>query len=78
MKIEKNIAIPTGRKTKYNFQKMEVGDSILYSKTYTRNLHSKAYSACNNWSKASNHGYKFKVAKVEENGHFGVRIWRIK
>ena len=74
MKIDKNIQIHSmkrGRKPKYPFGEMDVGDSIFFEGV-KNTLGSKEYSA------AQMHGIynskKFTGAAVEG----GLRIWRIK
>ena len=76
MKIEKNIPIPDrdmsglGRKTKYPFLDMEVGDSI-FDDSADKIGKSKAYPAANTWGKRR--GIKFAARQVDG----GVRIWRV-
>lgn len=72
-KIETNVPLPTGKRAKYPFSKLEVGESIILDKDYTREKHSKYNSAANNYGKRW--GKKFIVRKTEE-GH--TRVWRTK
>jgi len=74
IKIEKNVPIPnkkrSGRKTKYPFDKMEIGDSF-----FTDNILPIAlYQAAHHWNKRSGNKYRWKAYKE---GEFGARIWRI-
>ena len=79
-KIDKNIEIPSpspGRKSKYPWRKMEIGDSFLFHKEYTRLNMTCAYSAANNFRIKSRDCKKWKFA-VRKSGEVGIRIWRIK
>lgn len=70
MKITKSVPIPTnapGRKSKYPFMDMDVGDSFLVSGTCGKNLRAAATFT------SSKYGLKFTVRKVP-GGH---RCWRI-
>ena len=78
-KIEKNIPVPEKRgKCMYPFEKMEVGDSFVYSRVYSRLLHFKASNAARNWKNKSPikgvSNWVFTTRKVEDS----IRIWRIK
>ena len=70
-KIEKGIPIPegkgTGRKIKYPFNKMEVGDSILCDKR-------SVLSAGNSWARRNFPERKFKSQKEGDK----TRLWRVK
>lgn len=70
MKIEKNIPMPETRKTKYNWQDMEVGDSVFFAAKKTQ-IYKEGASA-HSWGRSNN--VKFTVRSVEG----GVRIWRTK
>lgn len=69
-KIEKNIPPPSrggpGRKHKYPFREMEVGDSFFY-----RGLRGTIVSCANYFGKRNN--AKFVTRKEND----GFRIWRI-
>jgi hypothetical protein len=68
--IEKNIAIPeidktrVGRKTKYPFREMEIGDSFVARKN--------AISAAQTHS--ARHKEKFSIRRIDDDN---IRIWRI-
>lgn len=71
-KIEKDIPIPPvgGKKVKYPYKKMEVGDSftvLAYS--------SGVVSSCKTWGNRQDPVVEFTSRRV--NGH-ELRIWRIK
>jgi hypothetical protein len=70
-KIEANVQLPTGKRAKYPFGKLEIGESVIIDNEYTRAKHSKYNSAANNYGKP--HGKKFKVRKTENNE---IRVWR--
>ncbi len=79
-KIDKNIEIPSpspGRKPKYPFREMGIGDSFLFSTTYSRLNMTNAYSIAYNFCKKSQDckDRKHVVRKTEGNK---IRIWRIK
>lgn len=75
-KIEKGIPIPkVGRTRKYPFQEMEIGDSFLYDKEFSRENMTLISNAARAWSNKGNYGYKFTVHKTEDNK---IRIWRVK
>ena len=84
IKIDKDIPIPDkcpndgrGRKVKYPFRQMEVGDSFLYEEPFSQaaqaKLHSCAYAFKKNNPEKKN--WKFTVRKVEGDK---IRVWRIK
>jgi hypothetical protein len=84
IEIEKGIPIPEGREflSKYNWKKMEVGDSFFVPKTGTstmRNLQNNLSILSRRAGKKS--GAKFKTAMREETIKNrvvkGVRVWRI-
>lgn len=71
MKIEKNIPIPEtklGRPRKYDFDKMEVGDSVVMDVTYQA-AHATAARAM-----ARNKGWKFTIKFDKKTGK--SRVWR--
>ena len=68
IKIEKNIPIPTFKKTlKYPFEEMQVGDSFFVKDVKRNNLSITARKY------GSKTGRKFLVREVEG----GVRCWRV-
>jgi len=77
MNIEKGIPIPhkagsTGRPAKYDFDKMEVGDSVLVDGFLATTQFCKAYGAAKKLQKRT--GKKFS-GRTQPEGK--VRIWRI-
>lgn len=74
IKIDKDVPIPPDNKNKrFPFDKMEVGDSFLYSES---NNESAVRNACMLWKgyvKRAGLDWKFTVRKMDE----GVRIWRV-
>ena len=71
-KIEKNIPIPQRRV--YPFKKMEIGDSFFIPLPEGRNVQ---YLQSNlTWS-ARMKRIRVTTRRTEENGVFGVRVWRI-
>lgn len=68
MKIEKGVPMPAGRAV-YNFDKMEVGDSVFFEGQDTQG---KACMAARNY--AAMHGMKMVARSVEG----GARVWRTK
>lgn len=80
IKIDKNVPIPNrkyiGRKSKYAYSKMEIGDSFLV-KCSSENLF-KVQNTLNTSSRThglkSTPAKKFKTARMDG----GVRVWRIK
>lgn len=67
-KIEKKVPLPEatgGRKSKYPWSEMEVGDSIFFQ-------HDRARTAAIAWSKR--HNVEFTTRKEKK----GYRIWRTK
>jgi len=79
-KIEKGIPVPErkGKSFLYPFEKMEVGDSFIFSNTYSRSIHSYASNAARNWKNHSPiKGVKdwfFTTRKIDNS----IRIWRVK
>jgi len=74
IKIEKNVPIPkkkgSGRKAKYPFGEMDVGDSFFVDNILPRTL----YQSAKSWNRRSGNDVRWKVYKE---GEFGARIWRI-
>lgn len=70
--IEKGIPIPNtkGRKSKYPFDKMEVGDSFKL-KDVPKNT---VLNAANSWAKRNKKKVKFTIRFIDN----VTRIWRIK
>lgn len=72
-KIEKNKPMPkankVGRKAKYPFSTMKVGDSI-YGDVSTSSL----LASANNWAKRNKSKFTFTAQKENE----GARVWRTK
>lgn len=54
-----------GRATKYPFGLMEVGDSYVWPREYTREEMRNAYSAANGWAKNYTPRPKFSTSKEE-------------
>lgn len=81
--IEKNVerldAYEAAKDYKYPFNKMEVGDSFLYSTGYTKSEYSKINSAACNYVRRQyeikNIVLEFEIRKTHENG---IRVWRVK
>lgn len=78
MKIEKGVPVPVffhtnGRPAKYNFEDMEIGDSVFDEGAVNAGKSSggsRLYMAA--WMYGRRHGKKFVGRKVDG----GVRIWR--
>jgi hypothetical protein len=70
MKIEKGMPIPEKRKNRSKFADMEVGDSVLDTKTKTINQ-SVVFKVAGVYGKRS--GKRF-CSRVTDDG---VRIWRV-
>ena len=73
-KIDKGIPLPAavgGRKPKYPLLDMQIGDSFFVAKPP-----SVMYATTSYYSKK--YGGEFTLAKWEENGVSGTRIWRVK
>lgn len=70
IRIQSNIPAPPakrgGRKPKYPWASMRVGDSFFVQGKSRDQIATTAYSA------GTRYGYKFTVAEVQN----GVRIWR--
>lgn len=73
--IEKNVPIPpkcpTGRKSRYPINKMEVGDSIFFPDP----IGPKAARAASG-AGTRRKGQKFISRRLTENDQRGTRIWR--
>lgn len=77
-KIDKNVPVPAelrGRKAKYPFKEMEVGDSFFIPKTETARTTLYNASATPRLVKL---GFKFTMQTKTENGVEGFRVWRVK
>lgn len=74
-KIDKNIAVPEnvklGRKTKYPFGELRIGESFFVNKSH-RSFPNVAISY------GQRNGKEFRVQRAKEKGKNGFRIWRIK
>ena len=84
IKIEKNVPIPDkcpndgrGKKSKYPFEKMEVGDSFLHDEPYSHAAQTRLHNAARNFKNyhRDKFDWKFTVRKVEGNK---IRVWRVK
>lgn len=77
MDFEKNIPIPENydgpRNNKYNYHKMEIGDS--YAVVFEPTLVQKMRVALSQYCRRNNK--KFTTRKVFEDGMTQFRIWRI-
>lgn len=73
IEIEKGIEMPNtkGRKRKYPFGDMEVGDSFKYPDGKAKN---SIVGGANAWAKRLGNNYRFAVRTID--GKF--RLWRIK
>ena len=74
-KIEKGIPLPKntrGRKLKYPFAEMEVGDSFDCGE-YKYNKAGSVSTSARTWAMKNKKEWKFRVAKTEYNT---LRIWR--
>lgn len=77
MQIEKGIPIPErkrGRKPKYPFGEMDIGDSVFFEVAICGGM-SQEQVAAHAYGKTS--GKKFRTAKVNDGDRYGVRIWRV-
>lgn len=79
--IEKGVEMPAavnsgGRKAKYPWAKMEIGDSFFVPANgcSMRNVQDRFASAAAQWAKR--HGSKFATRQVKE-PEPGVRVWRV-
>ena len=77
-KIEDGVPMPQcvgglGRKAKYPYRQLEVGQSFFWPNI---RVQSASTSACNTARRIGN-GVKFACRNVTENGVKGVRVWRI-
>lgn len=70
--IEKNVPIPNtkGRKLKYPFDKMKIGDSFKLKNVPKNTI----LNAAKSWAKRQKNKYEFTIRYI--NG--ATRIWRIK
>jgi hypothetical protein len=72
--IEKDLPVPdviSGRRAKYPWRRMEVGDSFFTPETSRSGLSGAKRHA----EKAT--GFKFTCSTRVENGIKGVRVWRV-
>jgi len=79
-KIEKGIPLAAetrGRKRKYPWPEMEVGDSIFVAGQSSHDKGGKrsAYTSAQHYARRRD--LKFAVRTVTEDGVDGVRIWRV-
>jgi len=75
-KIEKGIKhSPPKTCKKYPFEEMEIGDSFIINKEYSRENMALAGNAARSWNKKSEKNYVFSTRKTKNNQ---IRIWRIK
>ena len=65
--IEKGVPIPVGRRSKYPWRDMEVGDSFFVRGKTSATLNGARVNAQNGTR------FKFKLKNVEG----GVRVWRV-
>jgi hypothetical protein len=75
--IEKNIPLrpPHGRPTKYQWRKMEIGDSFLVRcEKWERQLLWGSLSSCKKFAVIKT-GFKFSL-RVEDGPVSGIRVWR--
>ena len=76
-KIDKNIPIPKygrGKRPKYPFENMEVGDSFEAG-DYSRDIANSLNGSAKSWCRYMNRRWKFTIRKTLDNK---IRIWRIK
>lgn len=76
--IEKDIPVPKrGRKHKYPFESMQVGDSFVFADPYTRAAQSRASCALCGWKKHSSvEGVKDRMYITRKVGDV-LRVWRL-
>jgi hypothetical protein len=78
--IESGVPMPDpspGRKTKYPFARMKVGDSFVVRLADTEHVKVKQgtlRSAATTAAKA--HGHRYALRTLEENGNPVIRVWR--
>jgi hypothetical protein len=68
IEITKGLPTPRGRKSKYPFRDMEVGDSFFAPGSSVIGIHGCA---------RRHRPMKFTCRSVVENGVAGIRVWRI-
>ena len=69
--IEKDVPVPARtRRSKYPFDCMEQGDSILVPNAQENSVRAVAYAFCTR----RNLDWRFKVATEAK----GIRVWRVK
>jgi hypothetical protein len=71
MKIEKGIPIPPKGSQRYPFTEMGVGDSVFIADKTSGTIHPML-------SHLRRKGKLFSARHWEEDGVFGVRVWRVK
>lgn len=68
IEITKGVPAPRGRKSKYPFREMEIGDSFFAPGSSVIGIHGCA---------RRHRPMKFTCRSVVENGIAGIRVWRI-
>ena len=68
IEITKGLPTPRGRKSKYPFREMEVGDSFFSPRSSVIGIHGCA---------RRHRPMKFTCRSVVENSVAGIRVWRI-
>lgn len=68
IEINKGLPTPRGRKTKYPFREMDVGDSFFAPGSSVIGIHGCA---------RRHRPMKFTCRSMVENGVAGIRVWRI-
>ena len=68
IEITKGVPTPRGRKSKYPFRDMEVGDSFFAPGSSVIGIHGCA---------RRHRPMKFTCRSIVENGVAGIRVWRI-
>lgn len=84
IKIDKNVPMPEknrpGRKPKYPFREMQVGDSFFVPRPEARSTkqhRALLYKAAGKY-RLRKPGFSVVIRPVTENGVEGVRVWRAK
>jgi len=78
MNIQSNIPIPSpdrGRKRKYPFPDMAIGDSFFLPNCNTARMRSTVHNSATSFAKKT--GKKFTTRTTVEDSVPGLRIWRI-
>lgn len=68
IEINRGLPAPRGRKSKYPFREMEIGDSFFAPGSSVIGIHGCA---------RRHRPMKFTCRSVVENGVAGIRVWRI-